>query len=270
MCGRFNILTGASVLRKTFGIIEDNCSLSDYEPSFNVSPSPKNTPINSQSMPDLTRIPIVRISSESDRMLQLAIWPLIPTWASNCVPNYSTANARAETAAAKPSFRNVWRRSQRCLIPADGFYEWQNVEFQKNKQPWHIRHKKYSIMSFAGIWEAGQTDQGESFISCAVMTAPANALMRRIHNSNHRMPVIIDPENYDQWLCGNQAAAAALAVTYEDGRLAAIPVSEKINNPKYAGSDCIDPLESALLADWQEAAVTQENYLNLSVRLLDS
>ncbi len=125
-------------------------------------------------------------------------------------------------------------------------------------------------MSFAGIWEAGQTRQGVSFVSCSVITAPANALMRRIHNSNHRMPVIVDPENYDHWLRGNQAAAAALAATYEDGRLVAIPVSEKINNPKYSGSDCIDPLESALFARCQDAAVTQENCPNLPVRLLDS
>ena len=243
MCGRFNILTDVEALVATFEILHDHCLLDEFEPRFNISPSLKNTPISTEFAKSLTTIPIVRLNMDNQKILHSAVWPLVPSWAGEQVPKYSTANARSETMTEKASFRNAWKLSQRCLIPATGFYEWQKVQDQKNKQPWHIRHNESNVMSFAGIWEKGRTSEDEPFISCSIITTRANQLMSQIHNSNHRMPVIIDPENRDLWLGRDNDSAFSLTATYGDGRLIAHPISTKINNPKYSVPDCIDAIE---------------------------
>ncbi len=245
MCGRFNILTDVETLMSTFEILRDDITFEEYTPQYNISPSPRNTPINTENFENLSYIPIIVSSQSGRRAMQSALWPLVPSWAGDTVPKYSTANARSETMAELASFRNSWRRSQRCLIPASGFYEWQKLPEQQHKQPWHIHHKDQRLMSFAGLWETGKSMEGQPFVSCAIITTQANQLMSEIHNTNQRMPVIIEPEDRDIWLTGTASEAVSLATTYRDGSLTANPISTKINNPRYTKSDCIEPVEQA-------------------------
>ena len=244
MCGRYNILTDADALITTFGILESNISLEPFEARYNISPSPKNTEISSLDNSKLTLVPIVRLNDEHQLVLKNAIWPLIPVWAGSSVPKYSTANARSDTMTTRSSYRNAWKKFQRCIVPATGFYEWQVVEGQRIKQPWHIRHRKQPVMGFAGLWERGWTDDGKPFESCTIVTTQANELMAEIHNSNQRMPVIIDPEIRDIWLGDDNESALELAVPYRDGELTAEPISTRINNPNYNKPDSLDRLNS--------------------------
>ena len=244
MCGRFNILTDVDALLTTFNILESDSTLASFKPRYNVSPTSRSTAVNSADETLLTKIPIVRLEDDKRLVLRSAIWPLIPAWSKGEVPKkYSMANARSENMRELVSYRNAWRYGRRCLIPATGFYEWQIVSQQRTKQPWHIQHKEQEIMSFAGLWERGKTEDGTEYESCTIVTAEANALMATIHNSNRRMPVIIDPELRDQWLCSDLESAYQMTKSYEDDRLKAYPISTRINNPNYTQRDCIDPIE---------------------------
>ncbi len=227
----------------TFEILQGNVEVDAFEPRYNISPSARNLAITSADDSHLTRVPIVRPGCDRRRHLKSAIWPLIPFWADAQVPKYATANARSETMTQRASFRNAWKRSQRCLIPATGFYEWQSVTGESRKQPWHIYHQDLAVMSFAGLWERGVTPDGEVFESCTIVTTEANQLMATIHNSNRRMPVIVDSTHWDQWLDADNEAALELAGSYPDGLLQATPISTRINNPNYNRSDCLEPVE---------------------------
>lgn len=245
MCGRFNILTDVDALMTTFGILESNVELEHFEPRYNISPSKTNSEISSSGSSNLTLIPMVRLGDDNQLVLKNAIWPLIPMWAGSTVPKYSTANARSETMTTRSSYRNAWKNFRRCIVPATGFYEWQVVEGQRIKQPWHIRHQKQSVMGFAGLWERSWTDDGQPFESCTIVTTQANELMARIHNTNHRMPVIVDPELREVWLGDDNDSALELTVPYRNGELTADPISSRINNPKYNEQDCLDRIDLA-------------------------
>ena len=242
MCGRFNILTDVDSLLTAFEILDTQADVAAFEPRYNISPSPKNKSIRISS--DLmTKIPIIRLGGDRSRRLVDAIWPLVPVWSGGTIPKYSTANARSETMMTAPSYRNAWRHGRRCLIPATGFYEWQIVSSGVPKQPWHIRHKEQEIMSFAGLWESGRTDDGEEFESCTIVTTEANQLMADIHNSNKRMPVIVDPDDRQTWLSDDNESASQLVRSYQDGLLEAEPISTRINNPRYSNPDCLERVD---------------------------
>ena len=245
MCGRYNILSDVDALMDTFEILQSDVQVEPFEPRYNISPSTRNLIVTTGDENRLTRVPIIRPASDLRRHLKSAVWPLIPVWANAQVPKYATANARSETMTQRVSFRNAWKRSQRCLIPATGFYEWQTVPGDNPKQPWHIYHREQSVMCFAGLWEHGQSTDGATFESCAIVTTEANQLMATIHNTNRRMPVIIDSTHWDEWLSADNDAALELAVPYPDGQLQAIPISTRINNPSYNRSDCLAPVEQA-------------------------
>ncbi len=243
MCGRFNILTDVDALMTTFEILKENNQLKPFFHRYNISPTAKNTSLENLDDERVVRIPIIRLGSDHRRWLKSAVWPLIPRWVGAMVPKYSTANARGEFMHSTASFRQAWRQAQRCLIPVTGFYEWQLKTNQRLKQPWHIYHRAQSIMALAGLWESGRTTQGDEFESCTIVTTQANRLMARIHNTNFRMPVIIDPPDWQTWLgCGNESALQ-LSVPYREGQLAAAPISTHINNPKYNEPNCINPME---------------------------
>ena len=234
-------MTDADSIVAAFEILKDRSDLFPFEPRYNISPSPPNLSIGDANFESLTRIPIIRNERGAGRVLRNAVWPLIPFWSNGAVPKYSTANARSENMAERNSYRHVWKRGQRCLIPVTGFYEWQVVANEKRKKPWHIMHSEQPIMSLAGLWERGRTAEGEPFDSCTIVTTAANSLMSEIHNSNFRMPVIIDPEHREQWLGGDNDAAMSLTETYVDGKLEAYPISTRINNPKYNEPDSVSP-----------------------------
>lgn len=222
-----------------FDILRENCHAQSIESRYNIAPTPKNTLVDESSLDQLTRVPIVR-DLDGRRTMSLAIWPLIPYWAEARVSKYSTANARSETIAKLPSFRGAWHRGQRCLIPATGFYEWQIIEDAAHKQPWHIHHTRDFVMGFAGLWDRAKDARGNWFDSCTIVTTEANELMSEIHNSKHRMPVIIDPEHYERWLAADADDAISLTATYPQEWLMAYPVSTRINNPKFDSSECVD------------------------------
>jgi putative SOS response-associated peptidase YedK len=169
----------------------------------------------------------------------LARWGLVPPWASDLSIGYRLLNARAETVADKPAFRAAFR-ARRCLIPATGFYEWQKLG--KLKQPYHIRLKGREPFAFAGLWERWQEPGGDPIDSCAIITTEANEPMRPLHA---RIPVILDPDSYDDWLDPRSRdieALRALLVPYPDEGMTATPVSAFVNNARNEGPQCLEPV----------------------------
>lgn len=167
-------------------------------------------------------------------------WGLIPSWAKDPAIGNKLANARAETAHEKPSFRGAFRQ-RRCLIPADGFYEWQAAPAGGKKQPWFISRQDGGVFALGGLWEGWQGPEGEAVESCTVLTIDANALMAPIHN---RMPVIVPASAYAAWLSpttGTDAARELLA-PWDVAAFTAYRVSTRVNSTANDDAACITPL----------------------------
>jgi putative SOS response-associated peptidase YedK len=177
---------------------------------------------------------IVRDTADG-RELVPARWGLVPHWSKEEKPKYSTINARAETLAEKPTYRDSFKR-RRCLFPASGFYEWKHVNDQK--MPYLIRMPKGELMAFAGLWDRWDKD-GKRFDSCSIIVTSANTIMQAIHD---RMPVILNPENYTDWLKSDnqdETFLKSMLVPYA-GRLDIYPVSHHVNNPKNDDPSCTE------------------------------
>jgi putative SOS response-associated peptidase YedK len=220
MCGRFALYSDPFILAKRF----EADVLPELRPRYNVAPT--------QS------IPIVREESGKRRFAR-AHWGLIPHWAKDMDIGYHTINARAETVASKPAFRNAFRY-RRCLIPANGFYEWQVVPGSKIKQPWFIVLRDREPMAFAGLWERWRSPEGEDLESCSIIVTEANELMRPIHD---RMPVILAPGNWDAWLEAEVKDAAGLQgllKPYSAEDMEAWPVSTLVNSPRNDLAECVE------------------------------
>jgi putative SOS response-associated peptidase YedK len=223
MCGRFALYSDPFTLAKRFKAE----ALSELRPRYNVAPT--------------QNIPIVRKEGEKKRFA-IAHWGLIPLWAKDTKIGYHTINARAETVASKPAFRNAFRH-RRCLIPADGFYEWQVIPGFKAKQPWFIILEGRKPMAFAGLWERWRSPEGENLESCSIIVTDANELMRPIHE---RMPVILAPEDWDVWLesgAKDVQALQNLLKPYPAEDMKAWTVSTKVNSPRNDSVDCLETLE---------------------------
>jgi putative SOS response-associated peptidase YedK len=155
---------------------------------------------------------------------------------------YSMINARAETVASKPAFRNAFRY-RRCLIPADGFYEWQVIPGSKAKQPWFIVFEDREPMAFAGLWERWRSPEGEESESCSIIVTDANELMSPIHE---HMLVILAPDDWDVWLESETKDAQALQnllKPYPAEDMKVWPVSTKVNSPRNDSVECLETLE---------------------------
>ncbi len=192
-------------------------------PSYNLAPS--------------QAIPVIR-QEKGCRTFAMARWGLIPSWAKDIKISYSTINARAETVAEKPVFRSAFQR-RRCLIPADGFFEWQEIANSKIKQPWYISLKSQEPMALAGLWEYWQGKDGSEIESCTIIVTSCNELMQPIHD---RMPVILSPETWDTWLDTantNKQGLQTLLTQYPDEEMTAWPVSTVVNSPRHNGGECI-------------------------------
>jgi putative SOS response-associated peptidase YedK len=174
MCGRFILTVSAKDVADLFGLAE----VPALEPRYNVAPTQP--------------VAAVRADADGRRSLATLRWGLIAPWAKDA--KHAAINARAETAADKPTFRHAFRK-RRCLIPADAFYEWQKVG--RHKQPYLFKLRDGEPFAFAGIWEAWNGPDGEALESCAILTTEANELVRSVHE---RMPVILDPRHYAEWL----------------------------------------------------------------------
>ena len=222
MCGRFALYSDPFTLARRF----EAEALPELRPRYNIAPT--------------QNIPIVREEGEK-RRFALARWGLIPHWAKDMKIGYSTINARAETVAEKPAFRNAFRH-RRCLIPADGLYEWQVIPDSKVKQPWFIALRDREPMAFAGLWERWRSPEGEELESCSIIVTDANEIMRPIHD---RMPVILAPEDWDAWLETDAKDAQALQnmlKPYPAEGMAAWPVSTKVNSPRNDSVECMAQL----------------------------
>lgn len=218
MCGRF-ALKNPKAVKQAF----DLEAAPELAPRYNIAPSQD--------------IPIIRFSP-AGRRLDLARWGLIPSWAKDMAGGYSTINARAETVDTKPTFRTPFKR-HRCLIPADGFYEWH--EQGGVKIPHHIGRKDGAPFALAGLWDVWHGPDGD-LLSCSIIVTAANQFMRRLHE---RMPVILAPQDYARWLDpANQDTLSLkqLLTPAPEDWLTEWPVSRKLNNPQHEGADCAEPL----------------------------
>ncbi|MCG3203295.1 MAG: putative SOS response-associated peptidase YedK [Gammaproteobacteria bacterium] len=183
---------------------------------------------------------IVRPAAGTGFEAALATWGLVPAWSKEPKVGYSTINARAENVAKSPAFRSAYRH-RRCLVPADGFYEWHAVPGQKLKQPYFICMADDSPFAFAGLWERWR-GEGKVLDSCAILTTEANPLMATIHS---RMPVILAPEDYRGWMQREADAAGALMKPYPAEKMIAHRVSTRVNSPRTDDEQCLQPLPGA-------------------------
>ncbi|MCB2155261.1 SOS response-associated peptidase [bacterium] len=226
MCGRF---TWTEDLEQMVASIP-GFKLAEGAPArFNAAPS--------QQVPT--------ILNDGSRSVTLSQWGLIPSWAKDPAIGNRMINARAETIAEKPSFRVPLRR-QRCLILADGFFEWFQPAGEKGKQPVYVRLKSRKPFAFAGLWDRWQTPSGDKLTSCTIITTTPNELMARFH---HRMPVILPEESYEAWLApGEQPVEDLLPLLtrYPAELMEAFPVSRQVNNPIHEGPDLVEPIQMEL------------------------
>jgi putative SOS response-associated peptidase YedK len=218
MCGRFALIVDASVLADVFDVDPPH----DFEPRFNIAPT--------------QNIPIVRTGRALTRECEMVRWGLIPPWAKDMTIGAKMINARAETVAEKPSFRAAVKR-RRCLVPANGFYEW--VTTKNGKRPYFIHFEDRRTFAFAGLWERWTARGGASLESCTIITTTANELISDLH---HRMPVILPPEHHGEWLRPESLTNGRLnelLVPHPDEGMAAYQVSTHVNRPANDDAECI-------------------------------
>jgi putative SOS response-associated peptidase YedK len=169
-------------------------------------------------------------------------WGLIPHWAKDASGAASTINARSETAATKPAFRDPIK-FRRCLIPADGFYEW--AKTGKSKQPYCFEVNDGNLFAFAALWDDWKDSSGEWTRTCSILTTTPNAVTSYVHD---RMPVILDPDSYDLWLdpgMQNVAAISELLKPYDARLMRSYPISSRINHEENDDGECSRPVEVA-------------------------
>jgi putative SOS response-associated peptidase YedK len=221
MCGRFTLRTPAREVAEAFGLAE----LPLFPPRYNIAPT---QPL----------LAVRRMASADGRQATWLKWGLVPSWAQDPSIGSRMINARGETAAEKPSFRTALAR-RRCLVPADGFYEWRREG--KARKPCYVRLADGRPFALAGLWEHWER-AGQAIDSCTLLTTEANELMAGVHD---RMPVILDPSDYDLWLdpaVQDAARVAPLLRPFPSERMTAYPVSTWVNSPTHEDPQCIEPV----------------------------
>ena len=224
MCGRYRLSRRKQLVEEYFGAGSDD---DDWNPRYNIAPSQPVATIRQDA-----REPIPEISPMR--------WGLVPSWAKDPSIGYKTINARAETVANTPSFREPFK-SQRCLIPADGFYEWQRNG--KAKQPYCFEVNDGQLFAFAGLWDRWMNPQGEPIESCTILTTTPNSLLADIHD---RMPVILRPDDYELWLdpaFRDMASISEMLRPFDVALMRRYPVSTRVNHVLNDDVDCSKPVE---------------------------
>jgi putative SOS response-associated peptidase YedK len=190
--------------------------------------------------------PVLVISNERPDRFDFFNWGLIPPWAKDPSVGGRMINARVETVAEKPAYAKPFRR-RRCLVPADGFYEWRREPGGKTKTPMLIRLKSGEPFAFAGLWESWHSADGSEIVSCTLITGKPNEVVAPIHD---RMVVILKPEHYQRWLDPDERAPDELLpmlTPYPADEMEAFPVSRLVNSPKNESPDCVKPVASETL-----------------------
>jgi putative SOS response-associated peptidase YedK len=219
MCGRYSLSSDGKALVDEFGVDE----LADWSPRFNIAPSQP--------------VPVLLQRGASLAATEL-YWGLVPAWAKDRKPRSRLINARAETVAEKPSFRAAFRR-RRCLVLADGYYEW--AKRGDVKQPYYIYPEPRRPFAFAGLWEKWSDEHGSSYFGCSIITCAANAKLQFLH---HRMPVVLPKADHSTWLdAGSDARELAeLLKPGANDLFNTLAVSGFVNSPTHEGPDCVRPL----------------------------
>jgi putative SOS response-associated peptidase YedK len=226
MCGRYRVSRRKQIIAEHFETADWQ---DDWNPRFNIAPT--------QSVPVVRQHP-----KEPRRDLSLMRWGLIPSWAKDTSGAARMINARSETAHTLPAFREAMKL-RRCLVPADGFYEWQRRG--SAKQPFCFEVGEGGLFAFAGLWERWRDPSGQWLKSCAILTTTPNAVTSAIHD---RMPVILDPDSYDLWLdpgMQNVTAISDLLKPFDARLMRCYPVSTRINHVVNDDEECSAPVELA-------------------------
>lgn len=218
MCGRYTITIDAEKARDDLGIVQ---MPADYTPRFNVAPTQ----------------PIAVVADANTRAAEWMRWGLIPSWAKDPSIGSKLINARSETITEKPSFRAAFAK-RRCLILADGFYEWQKGAGTKGRsQPYYFRREDGKPFAFAGLWEFWKSPEGEPVRSATIITTAANDLVKPVHE---RMPVMLSGDALWAWLEGaSESELLALLKPYPPEQMMRFPVSPLVNRPEYDRPDLI-------------------------------
>jgi putative SOS response-associated peptidase YedK len=219
MCGRYRLTAKERYIRDHFGLDEDPA----WTPRWNIAPT--------QPVATIRQDP-----KAPKRNFSLIRWGLIPYWAKDPSIGFKTINAVSETAADKPAFRDAIRR-RRCLIPADGFYEWLKTG-PKERQPYNLGMMDDSVFAFAGLWERYRDPAGQDLETCTILTTKPNSLVATVHD---RMPAILRPEDYDLWLDPGVTDPARVTDCFRpfDARLMKkYPVSTRVNRPENDDAAC--------------------------------
>lgn len=220
MCGRFTLHHSTEEVAQRFAVQK---VLFEIPPRYNIAPTQ----------------PVATVRENGSRTLEAVRWGLVPFWAKDPQIGIRLMNARAETLAEKPAFRYALAR-RRCLIPADGFYEWRPQG--KGRQPIHVRRRDAGLFAFAGLWEEWKPPDGPPLRTGVIITVPPNDLMAPIH---HRMPAILTREQEALWLDAsikNVAEILSLLRPYPAEEMEAYPVSKRVNAPTVDDLLCIEPL----------------------------
>jgi putative SOS response-associated peptidase YedK len=224
MCGRYRLSRRKQLVEEYFGAVS---SEEDWSPRYNVAPT--------QPVPVICQHP-----KEPIRQLSMMRWGLIPSWAKDSSGAARMINARAETTATLPAFRDALK-SRRCLIPADGFYEWKRDG--KSGQPYCFEVNEGALFAFAGLWDRWKDPTGQWMKSCSILTTTPNDVTSTVHD---RMPVILVPDGYDLWLdpgMTNTAAATELLEPYDARLMRCYPVSTRVNHVVNDDEECARPVE---------------------------
>jgi putative SOS response-associated peptidase YedK len=219
MCGRYRLSRRKQILAEFFPA--DYAEV-DWEPRYNIAPT--------------QQVPVVRQDpKEPIRRVSMTRWGLIPFWTKAPTKSAPMINARAETAAEKPAFRELLQK-RRCLVPADGFYEWKRSD--KAKQPFCFEVSNGELFAFAGLWDRWRSPDGNLVESCTILTTMPNRLLADVHD---RMPVILSPDNYDLWLdpgMKDAASAVALLKPYDAALMRGYAVSARVNVVANDDAEC--------------------------------
>jgi putative SOS response-associated peptidase YedK len=222
MCGRFTLTIDPADMREAF---PEFTMPAQAAPRFNIAPTQ----------------PVLVLPNDGTNKAVFFVWGLIPSWAKDITIGSRLINARAETLPEKPSFRSAYKY-HRCLIFADGFFEWQSRPGSTAKQPYFIHLKSGKPFSFAGLWEHWQSADGSEVLSATIITTTPNTLMSPIHN---RMPVILPRQAYKKWLDPAPRSPAdlnSLLIPYPAVEMEAIPVSTLVNSPANDSPEVLIPI----------------------------